>query len=56
MIDLLNTHGVEALFADFIAGDEGFPMKPDPEGVEAIIERNGIDKEKSLLVGDRRRR
>jgi phosphoglycolate phosphatase-like HAD superfamily hydrolase len=53
MIGLLKTHGVEALFADFIAGDEGFPMKPDPGGVETIIERNGIDKEQSLLIGDR---
>jgi phosphoglycolate phosphatase len=52
-IDLLKTHGVEALFTDFIAGDEGFPMKPDPGGVEAIIERNGMDNAQSLLVGDR---
>lgn len=52
-IGLLKTHEVEALFADFIAGDDGFPMKPDPGGVEAIIERNGIVKEQSLLVGDR---
>ncbi|HEY46509.1 MAG TPA: HAD hydrolase-like protein [Anaerolineae bacterium] len=52
-IDLLGTHGVEALFADFIAGDDGYPMKPDPGGVEVIIERNRIDKEQALLVGDR---
>ena len=53
MIGLLKTHGGEALFADFIAGDEGFPLKPDPGGVEAIVERNGMDKGLSLLVGDR---
>jgi phosphoglycolate phosphatase-like HAD superfamily hydrolase len=52
-IDILKTHAVEALFTDFVAGDEGFPKKPDPGGVEAIIERNGIDKGLSLLVGDR---
>jgi phosphoglycolate phosphatase-like HAD superfamily hydrolase len=53
MIGLLETHGVEALFTDFIAGDDGFPLKPDPGAVEAIIERNGMDKALSLLVGDR---
>lgn len=50
---ILKTHGVEALFTDFIAGDDGFPLKPDPSGVEAIITRNDMDKEQSLLVGDR---
>jgi phosphoglycolate phosphatase-like HAD superfamily hydrolase len=50
---ILKTHGVEALFTDFIAGDDGFPLKPDPSGVEAIITRNDIDKQQSLLVGDR---
>jgi phosphoglycolate phosphatase-like HAD superfamily hydrolase len=41
------------LFTDCIAGDEGFPMKPDPSAVEAIIERNDIVKELAVLVGDR---
>ena len=53
MIGLLETHKVEALFTDCIAGDEGFPLKPDPSAVEAIIERNDIVKELAVLVGDR---
>ncbi len=51
--DLLRTHGVQHLFQDFITGDHGFPRKPDPAGIEAIIQRNNLVEDDSLVVGDR---
>jgi HAD superfamily hydrolase (TIGR01549 family) len=53
MTDLLKTNEIDMLFKDCIAGDEGYPLKPDPSSVEAIMERNDLEKECSILVGDR---
>ncbi len=50
---LLRTHGVQYLFQDIITSDDGFPRKPDPAGIEAIIQRNNLVEEDSLVVGDR---
>jgi phosphoglycolate phosphatase-like HAD superfamily hydrolase len=52
-IGLLETHGLDALIADHITSDDGFPRKPDPEAVEVIMARNALSKETSILVGDR---
>lgn len=52
-IALLRAHGMEHLFRDIIAGDDGFPRKPHPGGIEAIVERNELVKEYSLVIGDR---
>ncbi|MGD2252340.1 MAG: HAD hydrolase-like protein [Anaerolineales bacterium] len=52
-IGLLETHGLDALIADHITSDDGFPRKPDPEAVEVIMARNALSKENSILVGDR---
>jgi phosphoglycolate phosphatase-like HAD superfamily hydrolase len=53
MIAILKAYAVDDLFTDFVAGDDGYPKKPDPEAFEAIIERNGIVKDMALSVGDR---
>jgi HAD superfamily hydrolase (TIGR01509 family) len=50
---LLRAHGIEDLFLDMVTGDDGFPRKPDPAGVEAILRRNDLDRESTLAVGDR---
>ncbi len=50
---LLRTHGVLHLFQDLITADDGFPKKPDPASIEAIIQRNDLVKDYSLIVGDR---
>jgi len=50
---LLRAHDVEYLFRDLITGDDGFPRKPDPGGIEEIIYRNELDKDNSLVIGDR---
>jgi phosphoglycolate phosphatase-like HAD superfamily hydrolase len=52
-IGLLESHGLDALIADHITSDDGFPRKPNPEAVEVIMARNALSKEISILVGDR---
>ncbi len=50
---LLRAHVVRDLFQDLITADDGFPKKPDPAGIEAIIQRNSLVKDNSLVIGDR---
>lgn len=50
---ILRAHDVENLFQDIVAGDDGYPRKPDPAGMEAIVMRNGLDKEETIAIGDR---
>lgn len=50
---LLAAHGAADLFAGFVAGDDGFPRKPDPAAFRAALERNGLRPEETLNVGDR---
>jgi phosphoglycolate phosphatase-like HAD superfamily hydrolase len=50
---LLRTHGVQHLFQDIITGDDGFPRKPNSAGMEAIMQRNNLVEDDSLVIGDR---
>lgn len=50
---LLAAHDLDHLFADTVAGDDGFPRKPDPTGLESLIARNRIPKGEALVIGDR---
>jgi phosphoglycolate phosphatase-like HAD superfamily hydrolase len=52
-IGLLKAHALKTLIADSITGDDGFPKKPDPSGMQAIIARNGIAAQEGLAIGDR---
>ncbi len=50
---LLSTHGIGDYFPDCVAGDDGFPRKPDPAAFNALIERNDLPREQTLAIGDR---
>ena len=50
---LLRSHGMDHLIQDIIAGDDGYPRKPDPGSFDAVIKRNDLIKEVSLAIGDR---
>jgi phosphoglycolate phosphatase-like HAD superfamily hydrolase len=52
-IGLLEAHGLGTLIADSITGDDGFPKKPDPTGMQVIMARNGIVAHEGLAIGDR---
>lgn len=50
---LLTTHDMTTFFADILAGDDGYPRKPDPAALEALIARHGFARKETLAIGDR---
>lgn len=50
---LLAGNGIEDWFVDGVAGDDGFPRKPDPTGLNDLLDRNGIPRAEALVIGDR---
>ncbi|MCR4681713.1 MAG: HAD-IA family hydrolase [Clostridiales bacterium] len=45
--------GWKDLFAGILDGRTRLPRKPAPDGINLICEKYGLDKEKTLMVGDR---
>ncbi|MBQ2278194.1 MAG: HAD family hydrolase [Clostridia bacterium] len=52
-VAFLDRFGMTEFFADFVSSEEHFPAKPAPDAVLAIIERNHLDPEDCVMVGDR---
>lgn len=52
-IEYLEMHGLIDCFQDCITYEDGFPMKPDPAAILYLIGKHKLDKDKSLMVGDR---
>ncbi len=50
---LLEVHGLRSLFTGWIGPEDGFPRKPDPQGMIAAIERFGLDPAQAMAIGDR---
>ena len=42
----------EILFVAVLGGRPGFPLKPDPEIVNEVLRKAGIEKEEAVMVGD----
>lgn len=49
VVNILEFYGWEAYFVDMIAGDDGFPRKPDPVSYLHLHNKYRID----LVIGDR---
>ncbi|MBE5777740.1 MAG: HAD family hydrolase [Clostridiales bacterium] len=49
----LERDGVAHLFQDAVTSDDGFPMKPKPDALLAMIQRNNLKPEQCLMIGDR---
>lgn len=50
---LLERSGLAPLFSDAVFGDDGFPMKPAPDAISALLERNAAERCGAIMVGDR---
>jgi len=48
----LDGAGLSGLFDYIVSGDDVIKSKPDPEGVNLILKRFGVRKEKALYIGD----
>ncbi len=49
----LTEYGMIDYFTDMVTADEHFPMKPAPDGLLALCERNGLVMSESIMIGDR---
>jgi phosphoglycolate phosphatase len=49
---LLDAFGLSEWFAGVVGGDSGFPRKPDPAGLLALMDAAGAQAGSSWLVGD----
>jgi HAD superfamily hydrolase (TIGR01549 family) len=52
-VELLSTHNLIDKFADYIVREDGYPRKPDPAAFIAVLERNNLDREETINIGDR---
>jgi phosphoglycolate phosphatase len=52
--DILAGLGVRSLFAEVVGGDDGPTRKPDPTGLERLVQRAGCARRSVVLVGDSR--
>lgn len=48
----LDRYFLTPYFSDFVTREDGFPFKPAPDGVEYIIKKHSLDKNKCMLLGD----
>jgi len=51
--EFLQRAGLLELFSGWITEDDGFPAKPDPTGMRALLSRFGLKPARSLMIGDR---
>ncbi|HFU3985010.1 TPA: HAD-IA family hydrolase [Streptococcus suis] len=50
---VLEDLGVRHHFTEILTSDSGFARKPSPEALLFLIEKYGLDKEKTYYIGDR---
>lgn len=50
--ELLERLGLRRHFAHVIAGNSGYPKKPDPAAVHWLLARCGVTPQEALLIGD----
>jgi phosphoglycolate phosphatase-like HAD superfamily hydrolase len=49
----LEKFGLTKYFSDILTAEEGFPWKPAPDALIALIERNNLDPRECVMIGDR---
>ena len=52
-LELLRGVGMEKLFSDLVLATDGFPWKPAPDAINALIARRGAAKSECIMTGDR---
>ncbi|MDD3336599.1 MAG: HAD-IA family hydrolase [Eubacteriales bacterium] len=49
----LERDGLRTLFTDGVTSEDGFPQKPAPDALLALMERNRLRPEDCVMIGDR---
>jgi len=52
-IDQLKREDLWKYFDDAVIGSDGFPLKPAPDALLALMDRNHLNPEKCAMIGDR---
>ena len=52
-IDQLKREDLWQYFDDAVLGSDGFPLKPAPDALLALMARNGLSPENCAMIGDR---
>lgn len=52
-LDMLRAAGILDCFTDWSTSEDGFPPKPDPACVKALLEKHSLDPQECLMLGDR---
>lgn len=52
-LEYIRSFGMEDCFEDYVTSEDGFPAKPAPNAILAIMERNGLDPAETIMIGDR---
>lgn len=50
---VLQDNGIEDLFVEVVTSDYGFKRKPDAEGIEYLLVKYNLDRDRSFYIGDR---
>ena len=51
--DVLKNLELFDYFDDIVTGRDGFARKPDPEAIDYLVEKHGLDRANTYYVGDR---
>lgn len=52
--NLLKRDGLDALIVDIIGSDSNYPRKPDPSAINYFINNYQLDRNKTVMIGDRK--
>ena len=52
-LEYVRNFSMEDLFEDYVTSEDGFPAKPAPDAILAIMERNGLEPAETIMIGDR---
>ena len=52
-LDSLREAGLLELFDDFVTSEDGFPRKPEPDGLLHLLRKHGLNPAECVMIGDR---
>jgi len=52
-LDYLQDAGMDGYFTECVTRMNGFPRKPDPQGIMYLMQRYGLDPKETMIIGDR---
>ena len=50
----LEEDGLVCFFSGFVTREDGYPHKPAPDALEAMLQKYGVDPTDAVMIGDRR--